>query len=94
MVIRNQQISEHWQEELLAKSVVSVPEAGSLLGLGRSASYEAARRGEIPIVSIGRKLVVPTAPLRRLLGVNTCGPSHGQSLADAVRGYVAATQSG
>jgi hypothetical protein len=47
---------------------VSVPEGGHLLaGLGRSASYEAARRGDLPVLRIGGRLVVPVAALRRLL---------------------------
>ena len=39
-----------------------------MVGLGRSASYDAARRGELPTIRFGRRLVVPTALLRRLLG--------------------------
>jgi hypothetical protein len=35
---------------------ISVPEAGRWLGLGRNASYEAARRGDIPTIKIGRLL--------------------------------------
>lgn len=43
------------------------PDVGQLLGLGRSATYEAARRGAIPVLRFGRRTVVPTAALRRLL---------------------------
>lgn len=44
------------------------PDAGRALGLGRSATYDAAERGEIPgLIRIGRKLVVATAALRRAL---------------------------
>jgi hypothetical protein len=32
--------------------VYEVPEAGALLGLGRNASYEAAKRGDIPTIRI------------------------------------------
>ena len=46
---------------------VSVPEAGRIVGLGRNASYEAARRGEIPTIKFGGLLRVPLARLRRLL---------------------------
>jgi hypothetical protein len=41
-----------------------------MLGLGRSAAYSAARRGDIPALKIGKKYVVPTVPLRRMLGLN------------------------
>ena len=46
---------------------VSVPEAGRWLGIGRNASYEAARRGEIPTIRIGRLLRVPVVALERKL---------------------------
>jgi excisionase family DNA binding protein len=41
--------------------VYEVPEAGALLGLGRNASYEAAKRGDIPTIRIGKLLRVPKA---------------------------------
>ncbi len=48
---------------------VTVPEAGELLGLTRNKAYEAAAKGEIPTLRFGKRLVVPTAPLRRMLGL-------------------------
>ena len=50
------------------RKVISVVEAGRMLGLGRSAAYAAASRGEIPTLRFGRKLVVPVAELERLVG--------------------------
>jgi excisionase family DNA binding protein len=47
--------------------VYDVPEAGRLLGLSRNAAYEAAARGEIPTIRIGRLLKVPKVALDRLL---------------------------
>ena len=46
------------------------PETGKILGLGRSSTYEAVARGDIPSIRIGRKLLVPTAGLQRLLGLD------------------------
>jgi len=47
---------------------VSVPEAGRRwFGIGRNASYEAARRGEIPTIRMGRLLRVPVVALQRKL---------------------------
>lgn len=45
----------------------TVDEAGELLGIGRNTAYEAARRGEIPTIKIGRRLLVPRAALERML---------------------------
>ena len=46
---------------------LSVPEAGKWLGISRNAAYEAARRGEIPAIKIGRLLRVPVVALERKL---------------------------
>jgi excisionase family DNA binding protein len=51
----------------MTKSTLSIPEAAAELGIGRSAAYEAARRGEIPILRFGRRLRVPRAALDRML---------------------------
>jgi hypothetical protein len=55
----------------LLQSELSVgPEiAGRAFGLGRTASYAAARKQEIPSLRIGHKLVCPTAPIRKMLGL-------------------------
>lgn len=45
---------------------VSIPEAAALLGIGKNTAYEAARRGEIPTLKIGRRLLVPMWWLRAL----------------------------
>mgnify|MGYP006438829355 CR=1 FL=1 len=44
-----------------------VPEAGAKLGLGKNQAYEAARRGDIPTLRIGRRLVVPKAAFHEML---------------------------
>lgn len=52
------------------RPTLTVPEAGAFVGLGRSASFDAARRGELPTIRFGRRLAVPTARLRQLLGID------------------------
>jgi excisionase family DNA binding protein len=49
--------------------VLSVEEAGRVVGLKRSAAYDAARRGELPTITFGRRVLVPTAALLALLGL-------------------------
>jgi hypothetical protein len=47
---------------------LDVPEAGRIyFGLGRNASYDAAKRGEIPVIKIGGRLRVPVIALERML---------------------------
>ncbi len=48
---------------------VTVPEAGRICGIGRNAAYRAAAAGQLPTIRIGRRLLVPTAQLLRMLGV-------------------------
>jgi excisionase family DNA binding protein len=45
----------------------TVPEAARLLGISKDTAYEAARRGELPVKVIGRRMLVPRAALLRLL---------------------------
>jgi hypothetical protein len=47
---------------------LSVPEAGAMIGLGRNASYEAAKRGEIPVLEFNGLKIVPRLPWLRRLG--------------------------
>lgn len=57
------------EERMTDCLTISVPEAGRrYFGLSRNGSYEAAKRGEIPTIKIGRKLRVPIAALQRMLG--------------------------
>ena len=55
-------------ERSLECKVLSVEEAGKVVGLGKSAAYKAIHNGELPSIKLGRKLVVPIAELERLLG--------------------------
>lgn len=49
---------------------LSVEEAGRLLGISRGLAYEAARRGELPTIRLGRRLLVPRARLLELVGTD------------------------
>jgi len=46
---------------------VTVEEAGRIIGVSRGGAYEAVKRGEIPVIRIGKKIRVPKAALERLL---------------------------
>lgn len=48
--------------------VYRVEEVAELLGVSRSTAYDAVRRGELPAVRLGRRLLVPRARLEKLLG--------------------------
>jgi excisionase family DNA binding protein len=46
---------------------VSVEEAARAIGISRNGAYEAANRGELPVIRLGRRLRVPKAALDRML---------------------------
>ena len=49
------------------REVITVEEAGRRLGVGRSAAYDAVHRGDIPVIRLGRRLVVPVKALEKML---------------------------
>jgi excisionase family DNA binding protein len=53
---------------------ISVEDAARLLGISRGLAYEAARHGELPVIRLGRRLLVPRARLLELVGAD---PSFG-----------------
>jgi predicted DNA-binding transcriptional regulator AlpA len=65
-----------WPEDEPTVSVY--PTAAQLLGMGRSSAYDTVKRGEFPVrvIACGNKLRVPTADLRRLLGLAIAKPSN------------------
>jgi excisionase family DNA binding protein len=56
------------EESPQVPQTMSIPEAGRFyLGLSRNGSYEAAERGEIPFIRIGRLKRVPTRLMEKKL---------------------------
>jgi excisionase family DNA binding protein len=49
------------------RPTVTVDESSEILGISRGAAFNAVKRGEIPSIRIGRRLLVPTAALLRML---------------------------
>lgn len=47
---------------------LTVEDAARVLGISRGLAYEAARRGELPTIRLGRRLLVPRARLLELVG--------------------------
>ena len=63
--------------ESAQRRVLSIEEAGRLLGLSRAAAYAHAKAGTIPVIRLGRRVLVPKAALERLLE----GPAPSQGAA-------------
>lgn len=62
------------------KLTYTVTEAADLLGISRSSAYECVRRGEIPSLTLGRRVVVPRRALEALLAIEPDCPErvHGE----------------
>jgi excisionase family DNA binding protein len=51
----------------LSPMTYRIEEAAQLLGVGRNHAYEAAKRGDIPSIKIGKRILVPKVALDRML---------------------------
>ena len=49
---------------------LSVAEAAKCLGICRNSAYEAIARGEIPVIRVGKRLLVPKAALEIMLAAS------------------------
>ena len=54
-------------EAPIERKTMTITEASEVLGVSRNKAYEAARRGQIPVIRIGKRLLVPRAALERML---------------------------
>jgi excisionase family DNA binding protein len=52
----------------MERQTYTIDEAARILGIGRNAGYLAARSGALPVLRMGKRLLVPRAALERLLG--------------------------
>lgn len=54
---------------------VTVEFTAGVLGISRDSAYKAAAAGDIPTIRVGRRLLVPTAALRRMLALDDPQPA-------------------
>jgi excisionase family DNA binding protein len=57
-------------DQLAGRAAITIEQTAKLLGLGRTAAYDAARRGELPTRRLGRRLLVPVPALLAWLEAN------------------------
>lgn len=58
-------------DQLAGQATLTIEQTAHLLGLGRTAAYDAARRGQFPTRRLGRRLVVPVPALLEWLGAGS-----------------------
>ena len=64
---------------MATKITYTVTEAAELLGISRSSAYECVRRGEIPSLTLGRRVVIPRRAFEALLDGAAEGQRHCES---------------
>lgn len=59
------------QELMAAGPTTKLPLAAAALSMSRTQAYTAIQRGEfpVPVIRVGRRIIIPTAPLLDLLGL-------------------------
>jgi len=57
-------------DDLEHRITLTVEETASVLGLGRTATYEAVRRGQLPSRRLGRRIIIPVPALLEWLGTD------------------------
>ena len=56
------------------RRTVAIDEAAKILGITRNHAYRAAQSGDLPTIRLGKRLFVPVAALRRMLGEDVVAP--------------------
>ena len=54
-------------EEADCRLVYTIAEVGEMLGLGRNAAYDAAKRGDFPTIKIGKRIRIPKIAFNKML---------------------------
>ncbi|HUS41591.1 MAG TPA: helix-turn-helix domain-containing protein [Ilumatobacteraceae bacterium] len=54
---------------------MTVTQAATVLGISRTSAYECVRRGEIPSLRLGGRIIVPTQAVEELLNFRAPGPA-------------------
>jgi hypothetical protein len=49
---------------------LSITDAGAMIGLGKNASYDAAKAGQIPVMEFGKQKIVPRLPWLKQIGAD------------------------
>jgi excisionase family DNA binding protein len=67
---------EHAPRVRQRQQTLSVAEAAEILGISRSSAFQAANNGQLPVIRIGKRLLVSLHSLEQILGGSVdVGPS-------------------
>ena len=60
-------------KELRLRPTITVQEYARFIGVSKDTAYEAAARGELRVLRLGRRVLIPTATVLRDLGYDVDG---------------------
>jgi len=46
---------------------LTVPEAAEILGISRNFAYELVKQGQLPVIRLGKRLIIPRVALEKML---------------------------
>ena len=61
-------------DDLRRRPTITIREYAAFIGVSKDTAYEAAARGELRVLHLGRRVIVPTAPVLESLGLLAAGP--------------------
>jgi len=56
-------------DDLRRRPTITVRQYAAFVGVSKDTAYEAAQRGELRVLHLGRRVLVPTAPVLESLGL-------------------------
>jgi len=56
-------------DELRRRPTVTIREYAAFIGVSSDTAYDSAARGELRVLRLGRRVLVPTAPVLEALGI-------------------------
>ncbi len=62
-------------DELRSRHTISIVEYARVIGVSKDTAYEAAARGELRVLRVGRRIMVPTVCVLAELGVDAERPA-------------------
>jgi len=65
--MKDKRVGRKQMQNSEAKLTMSVSEAAKKLGVARNSLYEGVKRGEVPYVRIGKRILIPIAALEKKL---------------------------
>ena len=65
-------------DELRRRPTITIREYAAFVGVSKDTAYEAAQRGELRCLHLGRRVLVPTAPVLESLGLDAGEPERGE----------------